>query len=763
MRLIFKVITKLRYFFLALWVGVTIFSIIMIPRVNVNYDTTAYLPNNMRVKESLKVMEKEFGLTGQASVMIEEVTISETLVFKDRIEAFPYVLEVVWIDSFIERDILLDIDNLFKEYDPNGTFDFGSIPGLNSFYKEKSSLLQIVFTESDHSQNVGQTIEKMRDYLTRIRKPFAMRGTAVNAYYTQKLTESEVLKITLYVVPIILLILVLFTNSWAEPLIFLLSVGVSVLVNMGTNAFLPSVSFLTNSAATLLQLAISMDYSIFLLHSYQKERESGLDKKDAMISAMLKSFVSINSSMLTTVAGFVALMFMRYSIGLDLGVVMIKGILISIIATFTFMPALILLSDNIVLKLKHRSFIPKFGFLAKPIVKLRYVLPAIVLLILIPTYNAQNNNKFVYGEAAMSVSDGAPPAREKARIDAKFGKSNMIVILVPLDSEGLYASQEKVMINQLHDEFSKANEDYKASIQSYSSLTDIQTYIGNFDKLPQPIKDFLDKYVDSAILESLITPEYKKQFISEHYSRVIISINSESESPRAEKAVDIIEMVVERQPFGADAHIIGVSPSIKEIKKVVEQDFMLVNILSIALVFVILLVSFKSVVIPLILVFVIQLSIWINMAIPFLSGTPLIFIGYMIVSAVQLGATIDYGILFTQFYLEGRLTMLKRDAIRYAINNSGHSVLTSALILTAAGYALKFFSSVEGVAGLGELIGRGAALSGVLVLFLLPQLLYLFDKVIEKLTWKTKFYRLPKEPIKTGENEVREDDPSLLS
>lgn len=761
MKKISAFIVKIRYFLLAFWVVATAVSIFLIPRVKIEYDTTVYLPENTRVKQSLRVMEEEFGLTGQASVMIEDVDPVKVFVYKDKINSMPYIMEVIWIDNFIERDVIQNIQDLFDEYDPNGNFRFGAIPGLNAFYKDRTALLQVVFTENDHSLNVGNSIELIREYLGTINKPFALSGTAINAYQMRETTKSEVFKTALYVAPIILMILIIFTKSWLEPLVFLASVLVSVIVNMGTNIMFPSVSFLTNATASLLQLAISMDYSIFLLHAYQKEKEAGLEQKEAMATAMKKSFSSINSSMITTVAGFAAIMFMRYTIGMDLSRVMIKGILLSLIVTFTFMPSLIIATDNLLKKTQHKPFFPKIGKLTKFITKTRYVIPALLLMTVVPSYIAQTKNHFVYGDGAMAVRHDSGEMSEADRIEQKFGRNNMIVVLVPIDEDGNYKAQEKAMIRQLNSELDKANEDYRPTIQSYSTLTDIETYISNYNDLPPAVKSFLEEYFDPTMIEDMISENFKKQFISENYSRVIISINTETESPRAEKAVNIIETVVARQPFADEAHIIGVSPSVKEIKEVVEKDYVFVNLLSIVLVFVVLLVNFKSAILPFILLFVIELGIFINMAIPYITGMPLIFIGFMIVSSVQLGATIDYAILFTQFYVDARKTLVKRDAIKYALDHGGHSILTSSLILTTAGYVLKFASSVTGVSAIGELIGRGAALSGVLVIFLLPMLLYIFDKAIAKTTMQSKFYFPP--DVRKKENYPSDYDPTLLT
>ncbi len=761
MKKIFNFIVNKRIFFLILWSVLLVGSIVMIPLVNINYDTTYYLPETSRTKESLVIMEEEFGLTGQASVMVENVTIEQAIEHKRNLlkinknKKFAnlengIIMEIVWIDSFIEGDTIINLERWISGQKIIGDFDFGLIPGLNQFYNGNSALFQIVFTESDYSLKVGTALEQIREYFESQNVSYAMSGTAVSTYYTRILTEKEVFKITLYVLPIVLLILIIFTSSWVEPIIFLIVVGASVLINMGTNLVFPSVSFLTNSTASLLQLAISMDYAIFLLHAYTKERDAGMAKTDAMKAAMKKSFTSISASMLTTIAGFIALMFMRYTIGLDLAVVMIKGIVLSLLATFTLLPSLILFSDKLLIKTKHRPFFPDISGIGKYIVKLRYVLPAVVLLGAIPLYNAQNSNKFIYGEAAMSVSEGTGPALEKARIEAKFGRSNMLVVLVPTDENGDFTT-ERAMIKKLTADLEAKN--LNPTVQALSTLIDINTYIDIdgvpiFDyippniEIPDSIKDYITNILTSEdwILDQI--PEgFRSQLQSENYSRIIISVDTESESPEAFDAVTTIKNVVDFYYFNENYHILGVSSSVREIKTFVEADFLIVNLLSIALVLVILFATTRSILVPLILVLVIEFSIWVNMSIPFYTSQPLIFIGYMIVSAVQLGATIDYGILFSGHYLEARKTMIRRDAIKHTLQNTAHSILTSALILTTAGYTLKFVSSVEGVASLGELIGRGAALSGFLVLFLLPQLLYLFDKFIEKTTWKAKFYR----------------------
>lgn len=742
MKKIFDFIIKFRIGFLILWGLLIIGSLILIPMVNINYDTTKYLPDDVKVKKSLEIMEKEFGLTGQASIMIENVEISKAVQLKSQLVKIDGVMEIIWLDSFVDGETLTNIEQQIREFDPSGAIDLGTIPGLNQFYKNKSALFQVVFEDSEHDIAINRSIEAIRDYLEKVGLPYAMAGPAISTYNTREMTQQEVFTITLYVLPIILIILILFSNSWAEPFLFLIVVGASVLVNMGTNYFFKEISFLTNSTASLLQLAISMDYSIFLLHQYKNQRENGLEPKAAMSQAMQNSFLSINSSMLTTVAGFAALMFMRYTIGIDLSMVMIKGILLSIVCVFTFMPALIITADKLLVKTEHRPFFPSLKGFGNFVYKLRFILPALALLLLIPAYTTQTNNQFVYGEDQMGGGDTGGEISEAQRIENTFGKNNMIVLLVPNDEQ----ENELKMVKQMQEVLKP----YDGTIQSLSVLTDISGYISGFNLEPW-VKDLIEANFPKDWILDIIPDEFKAQLVSENFSRIIISVNTDTESPEAFAAVEDIESTAATY-FMDDYHIIGVSSSVKEIKTVVESDYVIINLLSIGMVLLILILTFRSAILPIILVLVIQLSIWINMSIPYLTGEPLIFIGYMIVSAIQLGATIDYGILLTHNYLDARKTMNKEQAMKFAIVHSGNSILTSSLILTTAGFALKIVSSVDSVGALGGLIGRGAFLSGFLTLFLLPQALYLLDKWIGKTTYKSNFYLEPQlnEQINNG-------------
>ncbi|NLZ61272.1 MAG: MMPL family transporter [Acholeplasmataceae bacterium] len=728
---------------LLFWIAIVIASLFAVPLVTINYDSTKYLPDDMKTKQSLAVMEAEFGLKGQANVMIGSVdSIEEALRYKDALKSIDGVMDILWLDTFIEGEQLVNLDEAILDMGFNiSEFD---ITGLNQFYRNHNVLFQVIFDGADNAPTTVKAINEIREYLALIEEPFAMSGTATATYFTRTLTESETLGVVVYILPLALLILVLFTKSWLEPLIYMFVVGVSVLVNMGTNFIFPSVSFLTNSTAMLLQMAIVMDYSIFILNRYRMSKEAGLSTRAALKEARKKSFIPVTSSMLTTVASFIALMFMRYTIGMDMALVMIKGILISMVTAFFLLPVLVRVFNRALVKTEHKIFFPEFQGIWKFVFKLRYVIVAAVLILLVPAYNAQNRNRFIYGDSAISASAGTRPYQEKEEIDRVFGKSNMVVVLVPVGTE-----MERQMIDQIVADL--ASNGITANSQALSTLTDINTYLGS---VPAEIQTLVSNFISSDWIEEQFPQEMKDQLVSENYSRIIFSIATDTESPEALLAVSRMRAIVPQYyPNQSTYHIIGSSSSVSEIKEIVESDLVIVNAVSIGLVLLILIITLRSLILPFILVFCIEISVWINMAIPYFTGKPIIFIGYLIVSSIQLGATIDYGILLTHNYLDARKTMEKQDALKIALKDSLHSVLTSLMILAATGYSLYFISSIEGVAILGELIGRGGLLSGFFVLFFLPLLLYFFDGIIGKLTWKSHFYPWTPKETETIEEE----------
>jgi len=671
-----KFIVEKRVYFLIVFALLSVISIFLAQRVVVNYDLTEYLPQDMPTSKGISLMEEEFGIHGLAQVMAKDVDIPEALRLKEKIRSIPGVNDVLWLDDFVDITLPLGIS------DPDI---------VDEYFADGNALFHVIFSEGDHSLVTGEAIEQLKMLND---AKLSMRGPAIDAFGTRQTAASEILVITLFVAPIFLLILLLSTSSWIEPLIFVVTIGISVLINMGTNIFMGQISYITQASSGLLQFAVTMDYSIFLLHRFGEERSKGIETKQAMVNAIKQSFSSISASSMTTVAGFGALMFMRYGIGFDIGAVLAKGVVLSFISVMILLPALVILFEKTIERTHHKSFMPDLKRLATGIVKLKFVIPIVVLLVPV-AFLAQNANHFIYGDGAVS---------EKSGIYEVFGDYNPLVLLV-------------------------SKEDIQREAQLAEDLKDVEG-VEHIESL--------FTYANPAIPREILPAQLIDNFQSENFTRMIINIDAVAESSQAFATLENVREIANRH-YPGKHYLIGQTSAISDIREVVEQDFIITNLFAILAVGLIILLSFRSLALPVILVLVIQSAIWINMAIPYFTGSPLIFIGYMIVSAVQLGATIDYAILLTGRYMEQRRTVSPREAAIAAIVDSGNSIITSAAIMSAAGFTLGYISGVPGIAALGMLIGRGALLSCILVLTLLPQLLVAGDKLIRFTTLKHGF------------------------
>jgi hypothetical protein len=506
------------------------------------------------------------------------------------------------------------------------------------------------------------------------------------------------------IIPIAFVILFIATKSYIDPLIFLIVTGVSVLLNLASNAILGEISYMTLATAAILQMALSMDYMIFLNNRYRQEKLSCPDKYEAMKNAVKKSFVPLCASSLTTIAGFIALMFMRYSIGLDMGIVLAKGIIISIISALTLMPCLALLFDKISEKTMHKVFEVKFKNYGKYLKYTKFVLPALFIIVIAFGGYFQNKISYLYGQGASCEGEGSRSYSDKEEITNSFGLKNPLVILIPVE-------------NRAYDAEISAQLAAKEGVDSVNSYT-LTAYA-----------------MQNAGLQPDETTE--KMFVGTNYYRIILNLALPEESGETFELINEIEDTL--KTYTQDYYLVGSSPSVLEIKNVVDYDYTVISFISIGLIAIILFVSFKSFLLPLLLIAVIQGSIWINMAIPYILNQPLIFIGCMIVSCIQLGATIDYGILLSARYMENRKIMEKHSAVISAVNQSAHSIIISAGILFTSGLILSIVSSMPGIAIIGTLISRGTAISTILVFLLLPHLLLFFDKGIGYTTIRSQF------------------------
>lgn len=672
-----ELIIKKRHFIESIFIVIIIVSVLCIPFVSANYDLSKYLPSYAPSKHGLDIMEEEFGYPGTARIMVGDVSIYEAKIYKDKISNIDGVDMVLWLDTM--KDVYMS--DKFIDYDD-----------ASDYYKDNYAVMTVMFDEGDASKKTHKAIDEIdkllgdKGYLT---------GTAVqNKSLSETLANEMKIAISLGVV-MIAIILCLTTTAWVEPILFLVIMAVAILINMGTNIFLGEISFLTKSVAALLQLAIAMDYSVFLLHTFTHEKERGIETEQALANAIRISSISILSSGMTTIVGFIVLALMQFAIGFDMGIVLAKGIVISLLTVMLLMPALILRFNNAMQKTAHKSFMPSFKKLGVGIYKIRKVFFVAVLILIVPAYIAQGMNNFVYGNDALGSSEGTRVYEDEQQINKIFGRANTIVALVP--NSNIVTERE----------FSEEIEDleYVNSVISMGKL------------LPE------------GVPEKIIPESLRELLHKEKYSRILISAATAGESELAFRASDEICSIMQRY-YPEDSHLVGLTPSTQDIKRIITADYNRVNILSLIGVALVLLFTFKSGIIPIIVLIPIETAIFFNMALPYIAGTEITFMGYIIVSCLQLGATVDYSILVTNKYLDARTLYAKRRSAIEAIKNSALSIFTSGSILTIAGYGLYFVSSVAAVGDLGRLVGRGAFLSMILVLIMLPALLVMTDKAI---------------------------------
>ncbi|WP_299739257.1 RND family transporter [uncultured Rossellomorea sp.] len=661
---------------------VTILSTVAQFFVKVNYNMVDYLPDDAQSTQAMDIMEKEFtGDVPDTRVMVTGVTIQEALEFKEKLENIDGVSDVIWLDDMVDLKTPLEVAD--KET-------------VENYYNDQNALFSISVAPGDEVRITDEIYEL-------IGSDGAIAGEAANTASSQKMAGSESMYAGMLLVPLIILILVVSTTSWIEPLFFLTAIGVSVLINLGTNIFLGEVSFVTQSVAPILQLAVSLDYAVFLLHSFSDYRKVTDDPEEAMKLAMKKSFPAITASAATTFFGFIALTFMEFQIGSDLGVNLVKGIVLSFISVMVFLPALTLVFYKWMDKTKHKSFVPSFAGIGNKVLKLKVPSLIFVFAILVPAFLGQTNTSFIYGSGEQP--ENTRVGSDFKKVEEAFGETTPIVLLVPKGD----TAKEKELVED---------------IESLDYVTGVMAYVNQVGSEIPP------EYLDKSITD---------EFYSENYSRIVINTNQGTEG---EVPFSIVEKVEEAAAdyYGDKALALGESVTLYDIKNTVKKDNVVVNVLTVVTIALVLLFSFKSITIPVVLLITIEAAVWINLSIPYFTNTPLVFVGYLIISTVQLAATVDYGILFTEAYTHYRKEMPAKEAMVRTLDEKTFSISISAAILSSVGFILWITSSNPIVGSIGLLMGRGALLAFIMVLFVLPAMLLVFDKVIKKTTYKANYY-----------------------
>ncbi len=686
MRRFYEKITARPKLVLIIFVCITAVCAVLGETVSVNYDINDYLPPDTPSTVSIDVMNSEFdGGIPNARVMVRDVTVAQAMDYKRKIEAIDGVSDVTWLDDSI--DITQPLET--ADADVVGTY-----------YKDNTALFSVTVEE----EHILDGVDSIREIFSgESDSRYALSGSAVSTNVATENTVSEIYKIALFSVAFVLFVLVLTTTSWTEPIVILVGLGIAIIINRGTNIIFGEISFVSNAAGAILQLAVSLDYSVFLLHRFEESRKQFSDVREAMTDALCKSTSSILSSGLTTVIGFAALCLMRFGIGPDLGTVLAKGVFISLICVFVLMPNFILCVYKILDKTRHRGFMPDFSKAGRLIAKFMIPFACIQILLLVPCYLASNSNSYYYGSSHI-FGENTRLGSDTAAIEEVFGKSDTYVLLVPKGS------------NETQTELSQ-------EIKKLPRVRDIISYVDT---------------VGAEVPEAYLDEETRSKLLSENYSRFVIQLDTEAEGEATFGLVEKIRSTA--QEYYDEYYLAGNGVSTYDLMKTVTSDMVKVNLVAIAAVFLVLLFTMKSLTLPFILVLSIETAIWLNLSFPYFSGQSIFYIAYLIISSIQLGATVDYAILLTDRYLECRRTLGKKEAIISAESSCAVSILTSGSALTVVGFLLGKFSTHGLIAQIGIFLGRGTLCSLALVILALPGLLYIFEPLIKKTTKGAVFY-----------------------
>lgn len=653
-------------------------SVLLMPLTTVIYDLSEYVPPEAPSTVALRTMRKEYNEElPNADVMIPAKSIPEALQNKKRLEALPSVSAVIWLDD--QGDPFVPLEAQDKKL-------------VEPFYKNGEALYMVT-TKPDY--DLVKALHELREVCG---PDGAVRGNLVELANARSSTTREMSKIVIFIIPVALLILILATRSWFEPILFVFTIGIAILLNMGTNFMFGSISFITQSVGGVLQFAVSLDYTVFLLSRFGRLRQEGMDIQTAIRKATVASFSSIAASAATTFFGFLALVLMRFKIGPDLGVVLAKGILFSLLSIVLFLPVLISYTYKLIDKTTHRSFMPSFKHLGRLTVKTRWFFTILALLIVVPVFMAQRSNYFVYGSST-GLPAGSRNALDDKKIKEEFGLNQGMVLMLP---RGPFGDEERLVseIEKIPDII---------SISGYTNL------------------------VGAELPPEIVPKAQIKRLLSKDYSRYFIQAAILPESPRTFTLAQDLREVVKKH-YGDKAHLVGQCFSLLDMRSTIRSDEPIVNGLAILAVAIIIMLTFRSISLPIVLVLVIELAIWINLSVPYFANHPISYLGYLIISTVQLGSTVDYAILYTNHYLDNRRRLLPKKAAALSITQTAGAIIPPALILASTGFILGIISTMGVVSELGTILGRGALLTLFMVIFLLPGLFILLDRPIMALT-----------------------------
>lgn len=674
-------ICKHRKFILILTLVLLIPSIIGMKATRINYDILVYLPDDIETIKGENILSEDFNMGAFSMIILDNMDTKDILSLENKIKELDNVEKAVSIA------------------DITGTgFPIEMLPDevKDAFYKDDSTLMLVTFKDQISSDSTLEAVEKIRDITDEHCKVSGMTSTVLD---TRNLSDSEIVIYVIIAVILCLIVLEIALDSYLAPILLLLNIGIAILFNMGSNIFLGQISYITKAISAVLQLGVTMDFAIFLYHSYMQEKEKTSDIYEAMKNAICKTLLSVVGSSITTIAGFLALCSMDLTLGRDIGIVMAKGVFLGVICVVTVLPAMLLQFNSLIEKTKHKEILPKFTHVKNFVLK-HYKAIAISFIIILPIafYGYQKTD--IYYNLDKSLPDSLESISANKELKDKFDMVSMELLLVNKDMPDYQVSQ---MINEIE------NVDGIKWCIGYSKIGDLGI---PKEVLPSSISDI---------------------FQNDKYQMIIINSQYEMATDELNAQVDTLNGIIKR--YDSNAILAGEGPLMKDLVEISNHDFNSVNTVSIAIIFIIMIIVLKSATLPIILITVIEFAIFINMGIPYYTGTVLPFIASIVIGTIQLGATIDYAILITTKYITGRKEGLdKKEAISNALGTSIGSIVVSGLCFFGATFGVGAYSKIEMIGSLCTLMSRGAIVSMICVIALLPAFLMIFDKLICKTT-----------------------------
>lgn len=689
-------VVKLRVPILIVSVLLLIPSIFGFLSTRINYDILSYLPSDIETMKGQDIMLDEFGKGGFSLVMLDGMEDKDVEKVKEKIEKVDHVCDVLWYDT------LADV-SLPKEVLPDDIYDF--------FNTDNSTMMAVFFDEATSADGSLEAVKEIRSIAG---EQCFVSGMSSVVEDIKDLTMQEAPMYVVIAVILTSIILALTMDSFLIPLFFMLSVGMAIIYNMGTNFIQGEISFITEALAAVLQLAVTIDYSIFLWHSYKEEKEKHPgDNKEAMAVAIGKTITSVVSSSITTVAGFLALCFMSYELGMDMGIVMAKGVVIGVICCITVLPSMILVFDKALEKTMHKDLVPSLEKPSKFIIKHHAAFIVLFIVVLIPAVYGQINTN-VYYNLTDTLPKDLNSVIANSKLDEEYNMATTHMLLVDAD-------MEPKEVNSMLDEMGK--------VDGVSFSMSLDTLIG--PSIPREI-------VPESVTKILKSDKWQLMLIGSEYK-----VASDEENAQIDELSKILKS------YDKDGMLIGEAAATKDLIDITDHDFKVVNIVSIAAIFIIILIALRSVSLPIILVAVIEFAITVNMGVPCFTNTTIPFIASVVIGTIQLGATVDYAILMTTRYkTERNAGKDKHEAVTIALSTSMKSIMVSALGFFASTFGVGVYSSVDMISQLCTLMSRGAIISMITVICILPSMLMLFDKVIINTTMgmkkkENKLYKLP--------------------